>query len=149
VSTGEKVGCALFRLKGMEKPATVWESKGARSVMLNYWANAVAQEKYLYGLSGEFNKVPDLNCVDLSNGKEVWSSARFGHSSLTLAQGHLWILTKGGDLVLVPATPKGFEEKGRVKVLEDGRYATMPTIADKKIFLRDRKNIVCLDIAGK
>lgn len=149
VASGEKVGCVLFKLKGAEKPAVTWESKGAKSVMMTYWSNAVAHDKYLYGLSGEFNKAPALNCVELANGKEAWSSERFGHSALTLADGHLWILTAKGDLVLVPANPKGFEEKGRVNVLSDSKYATAPTIADKKLFMRDRKQIVCLDIAGK
>jgi outer membrane protein assembly factor BamB len=149
VSSGEKVGCALFHLMGNEKPGLVWESRGPKSVMINYWANAVAFGKHLYGISGEYNRSGDLNCVDLAAGKLAWSSSRFGLSSLTLADGHLFIVVKNGDLVVVPATPKGFEEKARVKVLEDGRYATVPTIAGKRLFLRDRKNIVCLDIAGR
>jgi outer membrane protein assembly factor BamB len=149
VSSGEKVGCALFQLKGKEKPDIVWESRGPKSVMMNYWANAVGHAKHLYGISGEYNKAGDLNCVDLASGKLAWSSPRFGLSSLTLADGHLFIVTKTGDLVVVPATPKGFEEKARAKVLEDGRYATVPTIANKRMYLRDRKHIVCLDIAAK
>lgn len=149
VSSGEKVGCALFRLKKDDKPDVVWQSKGAKSVMMTYWANAVVHDKHLYGLSGEYNKSADLNCVDLATGKLVWSSPRFGLSSVTLADGHLFIMNKNGDLVLVPATSKGFTEKGRARVLEDGRYATVPTIASKKMYLRDRKHIVCLDVAGK
>jgi outer membrane protein assembly factor BamB len=148
VSSGEAVGCALFQLKG-GKPASVWESKGARSVMINYWANSVVQDKHLYGFDGEYNVPSSLRCVDLETGKPAWSRDRLGFANLVLADGHLWITTSKGDLVLAEATPTEYREKGRVKLLEGSRYATVPCIADKKLFVRDRKHIFCLDIAGK
>jgi outer membrane protein assembly factor BamB len=149
VSSGEKVGCALFRIDGAKKPEVVWESKGAKSVMINYWATAVAHDKHLYGPAGEYDKVADLNCVDLTNGKIAWSQPKFGLSSVTLADGHLFITTRNGELVLAAASPKAYQEKARIKLLEKGRYAVAPTIADKKLYLRDRKHVYCLDIAGK
>ena len=112
VSSGEKVGCTLFQLKKSAKPSVVWESKGAKSVMMTYWCTAVVHGKHLYGLSGEYNVPSDLACVDLASGKRVWSKPRFGMGSLALADGHLWITLKNGDLVLVPATPKGYPGKG-------------------------------------
>lgn len=149
VSSGEKVGCALFKLGVQGPPEVVWQSKGARSVMINYWANAVVHGKHLYGFDGEFNIAPNFKCVELDTGKAVWSQDRFGFGNLALADGHLWIVTSKGDLVLASATPAGFQEKGRVKLLEPSRYATVPAIAGRKLFLRDLKHIYCLDIAGK
>lgn len=149
VASGEKVGCALLKVAAKGKPSVVWESKGPKSVLMTYWANAVAQDKHLYGLSGEYNTTANLTCVDLAMGKPAWTKERFGLASVTLADGHLWITTPKGELVLAAATPKEYQEKGRVKVMEESRYATVPTIAGKKLFLRDRKNIYCLDIAGK
>jgi outer membrane protein assembly factor BamB len=149
VSSGEKVGCALFKLAAKGKPTTVWESKGPKSVLMTYWANAVPFEKHLYGLTGEYDSIASLTCVDQATGKPTWKKDRFGLASVTLADGYLWITTPKGDLVLVAATPKEYQEKGRVKVMEESRYASVPTIAGKKLFLRDRKDIYCLDIAGK
>lgn len=144
VASGEKVGSTLFRL-GAGKPDVVWASKGTRGVMTTYWANAVAHDGHLYGVSGEFDSVINFNCVDLKTGKLVWSKERFGKASVTLADGHLFVTTKPGDLVLIRATPKGYEEKVRVKgILGDNR--TVPTIADGRLYLRDRKQILCLDI---
>ena len=148
VSSGEKVGCALFTLSS-DKPSVAWESKGNRSVMINYWATAVAHDKHLYGVAGEYNSPMSLKCVDLASGKEQWNKERFGKASVTLADGQLWITTDAGDLVLVAASPKSYEEKARAKLMTPYKYATMPTIADKKIYLRDQQNILCVDIAGK
>lgn len=145
VSSGEKNGCTLFKLSAAAPPKVVWESRGARSIMLNYWANSVVHDKYLYGLSGEFNLRINLNCVELATGKLVWSKPNFGKGAITLAEGHLFITTKTGDLVLVPASPEAYKEKARVKMMGDNR--TVPTIAGKKLFLRDTKNILCLDLA--
>jgi outer membrane protein assembly factor BamB len=145
VSCAVNVGCALFQLKGSEKPTTVWESKGPKSVMKSYWATAVAHNGHLYGLSGEANGVINLHCVELATGKLVWAKERFGKGSVTLADGHLFITTKTGDLILAAATPRGYEEKARVKLLGDNR--TVPTIANKKLYLRDRRQILCLDIS--
>ena len=147
VSSGEDVGCALFRLSGEGAPEVLWESKGKKSVMKNYWATSVAHEGYLYGLAGEFSKGIDLRCLELATGKILWSKPNFGKGAITLADGHLFITTKPGDLVLVRATPESYQEKARVKVLGENR--TVPTIAGGLLYLRDRESIRCLKIAGQ
>jgi outer membrane protein assembly factor BamB len=147
VASGEQVGSTLFDLKAPGKPKAVWESKGKKGVMTNYWANAVEHDGYLYGLSGEFDKVIDLNCVELKTGKLMWSKKGFGKGAITLAQGHLFIATKAGDLVLVHANPKGYLERSRVRMLGDNR--TVPTLADRRLYVRDLRNIYCLDVAAQ
>jgi outer membrane protein assembly factor BamB len=147
VSTGEKAGCALFEPQAKGPPKVIWEKKGPKSTMLNYWANAVVHGQHLYGLSGEYDKAIDLNCVELATGNLVWSRKKFGKGAITLAAGHLFITTKAGDLVLVEATPIGYLERARlVEFLGENR--TVPTISGGKMFLRDREHIYCLDIAA-
>jgi outer membrane protein assembly factor BamB len=148
VASGEKVGGALLELQANETPKIVWESRGPKGVMTTYWANAVVQGEHLYGLSGEFSGVINLNCVELKTGKLVWSQPRFGKGSITLADKHLFITTKRGDLVLVEADPTGYKEKARLKDFI-GENRTVPTLADGRLFLRDRGKIVCLDLRGK
>ncbi|MCS7161504.1 MAG: PQQ-binding-like beta-propeller repeat protein [Gemmatales bacterium] len=147
IGSGEQMGCAVFQVTA-HQPRLVWESRGPRSVLKTYWANAVHKDGYLYGISGEFSGVLNLNCVELKTGKLLWSEPRFGKAALTLAEGHLFIVTKTGDLVLAEANPAGYREKARVKgLLGDNR--TVPTIADGKMFLRDRKHIYCLDVRSR
>lgn len=146
VSSGEDVGSTMFKLKGDAAPEVVWQSKGKKGVMTNYWANAVVHEGYLYGFSGEFDKRIDLNCVDVKTSALKWSKSDFGKGSVTLADRHLFITTKKGDLVLVRATPERYEEKARVARLGENR--TVPTLAHKRLYLRDKKDIYCLDVGA-
>src|SRR5581483_6628178 len=129
VSSGEGVGCALFRLSAAGAPEVVWQSKGPKGVMTTYWANAVAHDGYLYGISGEFDKRMDLHCVELKTGKLQWSRPAFGKAALLLADGHLFITTKAGDLVLVRATPEKYDEKARLAGFL-GENRTVPTLAN-------------------
>ena len=150
VSSGENVGCAMFKLSA-SNPEVLWESKGKKNknVMENYWANSVYHDGYLYGISGHFDvKKMHLNCVDAKTGKLMWSEKNYGKSAVTLAAGHLIITTYSGDLVLAKCNPMKYEEKARVRVLAE-RRPTNATIADKRLYLRDHDNIYCLDIAGK
>src|SRR5262249_9156697 len=147
ITSGEEVGSALFRLSDGGEPETVWKKQGKDSVMTNYWATAVFHDGHLYGFAGEFNKKIHLNCVELKTGKLKWSEMDFGKGALTLADGHLFLSTKKGDLVVVRATPEKYEEKGRVTLLGDNR--TVPTIADRRLYVRDLQNVYCLDIDGR
>jgi outer membrane protein assembly factor BamB len=145
VASGEKVGSTMFQFKG-GKPFVLWESKGKTDqVMTTYWANAVELDGYLYGLSGEFDKRIDLNCVDAKTGKLMWSEKDFGKAAITLADNHLWMVTKPGNLVLVHANPKGFMEDARAPNFL-GENRTTPAIAGGRLYLRDQQHVYCLDI---
>lgn len=144
VSSGESVGCAMLQLKADSPPDVVWESRGKKGVMTNYWANAVVHNKHLYGLSGEFDKRIDLNCVDAETGKLVWSKAGTGKGALLLAQDHLIFTTKTGDLVVAKADPTSYQEVSRATVLGENR--TSPTLSNRRLYVRDLKKIVCFDL---
>jgi outer membrane protein assembly factor BamB len=122
------------------EPKKVW---GPMAAMNTYWATAVSHDGRLYGICDEH-----LQCVEAATGKLVWSQKNFGTGDLTLADGNLYILTIAGDLVVAPATPKGYQEKGRTKSLQPVRFINSPTIAGKRLFARDLKNIICVDIGG-
>jgi outer membrane protein assembly factor BamB len=144
VSSGEENGCVLYQLSAGGAPEVAWESKGKKSVMINYWATSVAHNGYLFGLAGEFDKVINLNCVDLKTGKLMWSQRDMGKAAITLAAGHLIVVTKKGDLVLAAATPDRYREKARIALL--GETRTAATVSNGRLYLRDRENIFCLNI---
>ena len=54
------------------------------------------------------------------------------------------LLTLDGELVLVEASPKAFREIGRQTILSPTRQA--PALASGLVYLRDDKEIVCVDL---
>ena len=82
--------------------------------------------------------------LDATTGKRLWQQARFGKGNLIAADGKLFLSTMTGELVVVRANPAAYEEIGRKQVLGATRQA--PALADGRMFLRDDKEIVCLDV---
>jgi hypothetical protein len=66
-----------------------------------------------------------------------------------IADGKLVILDEKGDLVIAGATPGGYRELARAKVL-DSRSWVMPVLANGRIYTKSNKGqMVCLDVRGK
>jgi outer membrane protein assembly factor BamB len=146
ISSGEEVGSALLHLQPQGEPIALWRLEATKSPMTNYWANSVVSDGHLYGLHGEFSKRIDLRCVELATGKVKWSQNGFGKAAVLLADGHLFITTKKGDLVLARATPEKYDERARVTLLGENR--TMATLANRRLYLRDREKVLCLDVGA-
>jgi outer membrane protein assembly factor BamB len=88
--------------------------------------------------------VTHLTCIKAATGERVWQQPRFGKSNLIAADGKLLLSTMAGEVVMVRATPAGFQELGRKQVLGATRQA--PALAGGRLYLRDDKEIVCLEI---
>ena len=114
--------------------------------MRNEWQTSILLNGHLYGMDnvGGAGPITNLNCVDIATGKRVWQDRRFGKGNLIAADGKLWISTMKGELVVVRATPKGFDELGRAKVIDGTRQA--PSLAGGMLYLRDNSQVVCLDV---
>jgi outer membrane protein assembly factor BamB len=149
ISTGENHGSALLALKPQGDTFAVeevWQSQGPQSVLRSEWQTPILLDGYLYGLDniGSAGPVTHLTCIKAATGERVWQQPRFGKSNLIAADGKLFFSNMVGELVVVRATPKGFEELGRKQVLGPTRQA--PSLAGGMLYLRDDKEIVCLDV---
>jgi outer membrane protein assembly factor BamB len=141
ISSGYDVGAALLKIKTPGETATVeeiWKSKD----MQNIFATSILRENYLYG----FDKAT-LKCIDVNSGEEKWKQRGFGVGSLIYADGHLIVLGDKGKLALVEATPVEYRERGSVDLL-DGRCITVPALAGGKLFVRNTKELVCVDLVN-
>ncbi len=152
ISSGENHGAALLVLHvegDIYQVKEAWTSQGARSVMRNEWQTSVLLGDYLYGLDnvGSAGPVTHLNCVNVKTGQRVWQKTRFGKSNLIAADGKLFLSTMKGELVIVRATPDGFDELGRGVVIGTTRQA--PALANGLLYLRDDREIVCLDVRNR
>lgn len=108
--------------------------------MKNHFGTSVLVGDYLYGFDNAI-----LKCIEARTGKEQWKHRGYGKGALIYADGHLLLMSDNGRLALAKATPDGFEEKAGAQVLS-GRSWTMPTLANGRVFVRDMRKIVCLDL---
>jgi outer membrane protein assembly factor BamB len=152
VSAGENHGSTMLKIgsKGDSfKVDKVWSSIGGGSVMRNEWQTAIQLGDYLYAFDnvGSAGPVTHLVCIEAATGKSVWMKTRFGKGNMIAADGKLFATTMKGELVVIKATPDGYEELGRSTVIETTRQA--PSLANGRLYLRDGAEIVCLDARKK
>ena len=136
---GTITGAVVIRLLQADKQFAaekVWES----SEMKNLINSSGCFENHIYGFDMGFFK-----CFDASTGEEKWKAGGFQKGSLIAADGHLIVLGENGKLALVEATPEEYREVASVKILR-GKCWTIPTLANGKLYLRNQKEMVCLNI---
>ena len=114
----------------------VWKSR----VMKNHFNSSVLQGDYLYGFDNAI-----LTCIEANTGEEQWRHRGFQKGSLLLADGYLIILGEGGKLALAEANPTEYKEKARFQLFDDKCW-TVPTLAGGRLYLRNQKEMVCLDL---
>jgi hypothetical protein len=72
----------------------------------------------------------------------------YGRGSKILVDGKFIVLGERGTLALVKASPEKFEEISRTSYPEI-RYPAWaaPVLSRKRLYLRDERNLICLDLA--
>ena len=145
VTSGYGVGCKLVKLGANNQVSDVYANK----VMKNHHGGVVLVGDHLYGHADA-----GWTCQDLKTGKEVWNHRGFGKGAIASADGMLYCLDEGsGTVVLIDASPKGWQEHGRFKLdpqtkirSSQGRIWTHPVISNGKLYLRDQDLIYCYDV---
>lgn len=149
ISAGENQGSVLLSLKrdgDNFQPEVKWESRARDSVLRSEWQTPILHDGHLYGFDnvGSAGPITHLTCVNLKTGKAAWRENRWGKGNMIFADGKLFATTMKGDFVVIEATPEGYRELGRKKVLRGTRQT--PALSDGHIYLRDDAEIVCLDV---
>jgi outer membrane protein assembly factor BamB len=151
-SAGYGVGagaCKIVKNGNALAATALWRADGQ---LPNHWTTPVCKDGYLYGIFGfkEYGTAP-LQCVEIATGKVMWSKPGFGSGGGTILVGGTHVLVQGdkGPLVLVEASPKGYVETARAQPLGGDKFWSMAVVADGKIFARNTKEAICLDVAAK
>ena len=113
-----------------------WRSRALRGSL----AVPAPYEGHIYGFSGSF-----LTCVDAASGEMVWKSRPPGKGNLVLIDGHLVILNRAGEIVVVKATPEAYREVSRIQALDRG-YFTRPSFAGGQIYVRNLTDISAISV---
>ncbi|UCE60523.1 MAG: PQQ-binding-like beta-propeller repeat protein [Phycisphaerales bacterium] len=141
VSTPDR-GSQAFALSndgGRISPNESWFTRKLRVVFLN----PVAVGEYVIGSSGRSPAV--LTAIDITTGEQVWADRSFAQASLLFADGKLIILDEEGYLGLATATREGLTVHSKCKITARESF-TAPTLVGCKLYVRDRKDIMALDL---
>jgi len=145
ISTGYGTGAAVIELTPAGGAALQGPRFSVREVwrnirMKNQFSSSLLHEGYLYGLDESI-----LACVDAATGELTWKGGRYGYGQVMLADGHLIVLTEGGDIALVRATPAKHEEISRFTVF-DAKTWNHPAISNGILLVRNLAEMAAFDL---
>jgi outer membrane protein assembly factor BamB len=119
----------------------------------------VIKDGYIYGVCAN----GELRCCDVRTGDQLWetNAAVAGKkadcgTAFIVPQGDRFVLfNDSGELILANLTPKGYTEIDRARIVEPveasrGRQVVWahPAFADRCVFARNNKEIVCVSLAA-
>ena len=155
-----------------EKPAAalVWKARDRGEVpeqtttLHSIMPTPYIKDGYIYGICS----YGELRCLKEDTGERVWEdlhatgnqekpTVRWANAFLT-PQGNRWFLfNEKGDLIIAKLSPKGYEEIDRAHLLdpttplEKNRDVlwSHPAYANKSIYVRNDKELVCFSLAAE
>ena len=128
ISSGYNRGCAMIEVSPEGESNILWENKDMRNKM----SGCVLINDHLFGFDESM-----LKCLDL-DGNEMWRQRGLGMGTIMASEdGRLIINSSKGELIVAKATPDGYEELSRMKVLDGGEYWTTPVLANSIIYTRN------------
>jgi hypothetical protein len=75
----------------------------------------------------------------------LWRHRSFPRASFLSADGRFIILDEDGQLLLATATREGLTVTSKVELLSNPSW-TVPSLSGTRLYLRDRKNIIALEL---
>ncbi len=143
MSSGYDGGSRVLKLTRAGDKTSV-EELWANRLMRIHFSNAIRVGDVIYGSSGDFGPAP-FTAVDVKTGKILWRHRSFPRASFLFADNRFIILDEDGHLLLATATAEGLNVTSKVELLKNQSW-TVPSLSGTRLYLRDRKNIVALEL---
>lgn len=143
---GQEQFSVLLEL-GSGGPKEIWKNENLAS----YFQSDVLVDGHVYGTHNlDHNpKNASLRCIRFDTGEVKWEQEGFGHAPVTAADGKLLVMEEKGNLIVAEASPAGYKELARAKVL-GGMCWTCPVLCGGRIYCRNfGGDVVCLDVKGQ
>jgi outer membrane protein assembly factor BamB len=150
-------GSSLLRVRPGGYDVVWKDSNNIREprAMQTHWNTPIHHEGYLYASSGRHPSQAELRCIELSTGKVQWSEPDLTLSSLLYADGHFICLTEVGDLILLRANPKKYDEVSRVRLIDFKADEELlkhpcwaaPILSHGLLYVRGKDRVVCVELS--
>src|SRR5262249_13047444 len=99
---------------------------------------------YVYCASGDFGP-SFFSAVSVKTGEVAWRERSFARASSLYADGKLILLDEDGTLVLATVSPQSLKVLAKAQLLQH-RAWTVPTLSGTRLYVRDRKTIMAVDL---
>jgi len=146
VSSGYDGGSRVIKLSRSGDKTTT-EELWAHRLMRVHFTNAIRVGDIVYGSSGDFGPAP-FTAIDVKTGKVLWRNRSFPRASFLFADGHFIILDEDGQLILATPTAEGLTITSKAALLSNQSW-TVPSLAGTRLYVRDRKNIMALELGAQ
>lgn len=177
VSTPRKLGDFLFftsfyngslmlRLDSNQPAATpVWQTEKGNEKETTHLNSILCtpflENGYIYGVCS----YGQLRCLKADTGQRVWETlqattsaepVRWANAFIVKNADRFFLFSEKGDLIIARLSPAGYEELSRAHLLEPankdpGRPVVWshPAFANRCVYARNDKEIICADLSGK
>jgi outer membrane protein assembly factor BamB len=132
----------LHQSGGNTQIKELWYNRRLQS----HFGTAILQGDYIYFSSGH-NGPAFMTCVKLRTGEIAWQERGFSKAQLVSADGKLILLDEDGTLALIAPTPDAFRVLAQAPVLRHLSW-TPPTLVGTTLYIRDRHDLMALDLSA-
>ena len=113
--------------------------------MQNHHGGVVVVGRHLYGFH---NAV--LTCLEFATGQQVWRDRSVGKGSVTVADGHLYLLGEDNVVGLAEASPAGYRETGRFAIADQGWPSwSHPVVSGGHLYIRNQQTLTSYDVRAR
>jgi outer membrane protein assembly factor BamB len=140
-SSSYQTGAVVWKIHG-DGVTPVWKGD---DILSNHYNTSVYRDGFLYGIEGRQEYGAHSRCVEWATGKVRWTKERFGCATLALVEGNVLALGEHGDLIAFAASPEGYRELARAKVLNDPVRAAF-ALSGGRLYARDGKQLIALGL---
>ena len=145
ISAEYDLGCSLWEVSAEGTMKRLWQEDG----LLNaHYATPVHKAGYVYGFDGRQERGMTLRCLSLQDKKLKWESPEVPGGTILLIGDKLLVLTEGGELWIVKASPEKFDQLASVQILRSG-HRSHAAYSDGVYYARDGQTLVAVRVVGR
>jgi outer membrane protein assembly factor BamB len=144
VSAAYGTGSAALEITKQNGEWSVQEKWRNKKSLQALFATEMVQGGHIYGCHGDLRAFM-LKCLDLQTGEVKWEERLPCRHSLLAVDGHLLSWSEQGSLHLLEMQPQQFVQKAELELLAYKAWAA-PALADGRLYLRDQRHALCLDL---
>lgn len=148
LSSAYNRGAALLKPTDTDTDANadvtvVWKNKDFQ----NQLSSSVLLNGYVYGIHGNLATGGELRCIDWKTGDVQWTDASLGYGAIAATETQLILLSDRGELLILAASPTGFQLTHRAAIL-DGKCWTTPVLSGQRLYCRSATGtLACVDLS--